>query len=239
VVDGVTFALYPGTLYAPTRDLAAALGWPLRWEGKTGKITLNEVEVSPGAGQQLVDGTTLMSVRALEEWGAAVAWDAEAQAARLTHNGTEVQVRSGRQRVVINREEQRMRAWQGDLLVLDTRVSTGRRGMPTPTGCFNAGPLKRPLLISRKYNNARMPWSVQIAGDYVIHGFHSVPPRAASHGCVRVPLTGGNPARWFYQWVEIGTPIVIQDGWPRDSAGYTRADSARRVSPREGKGERR
>ena len=59
-----------------------------------------------------------------------------------------------------------------------------------------------------------MPWSVQVRGDVVIHGFPSVPPHAASHGCVRVPLTGANPAHWFYTWVETGTPIEIGDAWP-------------------------
>ena len=28
------------------------------------------------------------------------------------------------------------------------------------------------------------------------------------------PLTGTNPARWFYRWVEVGTPILVRDGWP-------------------------
>ena len=111
------------------------------------------------------------------------------------------------------REEQELRAWQGDRLVLETRVSSGRPGHDTPTGSFTAGPLKRPMLISKKYNDAEMPWSVQVRGDVVIHGYPSVPPRAASHGCVRLPLTGANPAHWFYTWVETGTPIEIADDW--------------------------
>jgi len=64
--------------------------------------------------------------------------------------------------------------------VLDTRISSGRPGMETPKGTFEAGPLKRKLLISEKYANAEMPWSVQIRGDSLIHGFASVSPRAAS-----------------------------------------------------------
>jgi len=48
-VAGVTFAHYPGTLYAPLSDLAAAFGWPLRWERTTRTIPLREIEVSPGA----------------------------------------------------------------------------------------------------------------------------------------------------------------------------------------------
>lgn len=31
----------------------------------------------------------------------------------------------------------------------------------------------------------------------------------ASHGCVRLPLTGRNPAKFFYEWVQSGTPVTI------------------------------
>ena len=37
----------------------------------------------------------------------------------------------------------------------------------------------------------------------------SVPKYPASHGCIRVPLTEGNPAKLFYEWVSKGTPIEI------------------------------
>lgn len=74
------------------------------------------------------------------------------------------------------------------------------------------------MLISRTYNDAKMPYSVQIRGDYVIHGYTSVPDYPASHGCVRVPLTAGNPAKWFYEWVSVGTPIVISETWGTSSA---------------------
>jgi hypothetical protein len=50
---------------------------------------------------------------------------------------------------------------------------------------------------------------VQVNGHVFIHGFTSVPGYPASHGCVRVPLTGGNPARFFYEWVDAGTPVEI------------------------------
>jgi hypothetical protein len=194
--------------------LGDSLEWPVHWERETETVYLNDSEIPKEQLRRLPDGTWLVDLRALEERNAVVAWSAERQITEIEYEGREVWVRKGAKRVAINRAAQRMRAWQGDLLVLDTRVSTGRPSMPTPTGTFTAGPLKRRMLISRKYDNAKMPWSVQIQGDYVIHGYHSVPPRAASHGCVRVPLTGPNPAKWFYEWIKVGTPITIQDGWP-------------------------
>ena len=54
-----------------------------------------------------------------------------------------------------------------------------------------------------------MPWSVQVSGNVFVHGFTSVPDYPASHGCIRVPLTGRNPAKFFYEWINVGTPIAI------------------------------
>ena len=42
-----------------------------------------------------------------------------------------------------------------------------------------------------------------------VHGFTSVPYYPASHGCIRLPLTGGNPAKFFYEWTDTGTPVKV------------------------------
>ena len=55
-----------------------------------------------------------------------------------------------------------------------------------------------------------MPWSVQITGHIFVHGFTSVPRSPASHGCIRLPLDEGNPAYFFYQWIDRGTPVRIR-----------------------------
>lgn len=70
-----------------------------------------------------------------------------------------------------------------------------------------------------------MPWSVQVHRNIFIHGFPSVPPRAASHGCIRRPLTGRNPARWFYEGVTPGTPLQIGDAWPGEAGECTSSGS--------------
>ena len=54
---------------------------------------------------------------------------------------------------------------------------------------------------------------MQVNGNYSIHGFTSVPDHPASHGCLRMPLAGDNPAKRFFDWVEIGTPIEITGEW--------------------------
>jgi lipoprotein-anchoring transpeptidase ErfK/SrfK len=66
---------------------------------------------------------------------------------------------------------------------------------------------------SRLYHHAPMPYSVHVYGNVFIHGFSYVPPWPASHGCIRMPLDGNNPAKRFYEWVDPGTPIDIVGQW--------------------------
>lgn len=114
----------------------------------------------------------------------------------------------GPKRVEINLTEQKLRAYEGNRVVMQTRISSGRnRG--TPTGNFTAGPYKAENHYSSLYHNAHMPWSVQVHGNIFVHGFAEVPDYPASRGCIRVPVTGNNPAKRFYNWVETGTPIRI------------------------------
>lgn len=115
--------------------------------------------------------------------------------------------RGGPKRVEVDISDQRLRAYEGDRLVMQTRVCTGR-GDSTPKGRYSAG-WKDRHHYSSKYDNAYMPWSVQVAGDVFIHGYSSVPRHPSSHGCIRMPVTGTNPAKRFYEWVDAGTPIRI------------------------------
>ena len=114
-------------------------------------------------------------------------------------------------RVEIDKTQQMLRAYANDRLVLESRVSTGR-GNSTPNGSYHVKGKQR-MHYSKRYDNAPMPYSVQVSGHYFIHGFSHVPNRPASHGCIRLPLTGGNPAKLFYEWVELGTPVEITGRW--------------------------
>jgi lipoprotein-anchoring transpeptidase ErfK/SrfK len=117
-------------------------------------------------------------------------------------------------RVEIDKTTQTLRAYEGDKLILETRVSTGKWDRATPNGQFSAGDKFR-MHHSRLFDNAPMPYSVEVTGNVFIHGFGSVPRWPASHGCVRVPLDGGNPAKRFFEWVEPGTPIEIKGHWEK------------------------
>lgn len=110
-------------------------------------------------------------------------------------------------RVEIDKTRQLLRAYEDERLVLESRVSTGR-GNSTPNGSYQVQGKQR-MHYSKLYHHAPMPYSVQVSGHYFIHGFSYVPNRPASHGCIRLPLTGVNPAELFYEWVELGTPVEI------------------------------
>ena len=114
----------------------------------------------------------------------------------------------GEKRVRIDKTVQTLTAFEGERQVLQSQVSTGKPGHGTPTGNFKAGS-KSLMHYSKLYDNAPMPYSVQVSGNYFIHGYTSVPNYPASHGCIRMPLSGDNPAKRFYEWVESGTPISI------------------------------
>ena len=119
--------------------------------------------------------------------------------------------RTSHKRVVIDKTHQILRGYEGDRLVFQSRISTGK-GNSTPSGRFHVRGKER-MHYSRRYDNAPMPFSIHLRGHYFIHGFSFVPDYPASHGCIRLPLRNGNPARRFYQWVDIGTPVIIRGEW--------------------------
>jgi L,D-transpeptidase-like protein len=214
-LDGISFAGEPGVLYLPIPEAIEALHLPARWDRRSRTLRFQNRRIRRSRFRSLVDSTPLISLRHLKHLGARVKWDWVRNVAVLTHGERQVWVRKGVKRIAVNRARQRLRAWQGDRLVLETRVSTGMASHRTPPGLFTAGPFKSPMHYSSLYNNAPMPWTVQVYGDVCIHGSTSVPGYPASHGCIRVPLTNGNPARWIYRWIDRGAAVVIRDRWPR------------------------
>ncbi len=213
-MNGITFAEKPSALFVDIRKIADALGWALRWEQTSRTLDINDRRVtSADTVRRLPDGTALLAVSALRSLGGDVFWDATDGSATIKNGLSLVQIARGAKRVEVDCATQRLRAWQGDTLLLDTPVSTGRAGRRTPTGEFAAGPYKARIHYSSLYNEAPMPFSVQVTGNIFIHGFSSVPRYPASHGCIRVPLNAGNPAQWFYEWIDRGTPIRIKGLW--------------------------
>jgi len=73
------------------------------------------------------------------------------------------------------------------------QVSTGATGN-TPVGAWHV------YSKLRGYNALGMYYSLFFRGGFAIHGYHSVPPFPASHGCVRIPIWAAYSLfnRWAY-----------------------------------------
>jgi hypothetical protein len=104
--------------------------------------------------------------------------------------GDHVEVSKGRQVLFLVREGK---------VALITPVSTGATGN-TPLGHWH--------VYSKVpgFNAKAMYYSSFFVGGFAIHGYHSVPPYPASHGCVRIPLW---IAPRVYSLLGYGTPVYI------------------------------
>ena len=213
--DGVTFAnTGSSTVYFPLRELSKNLGWKLT--GPLNALVLNGRHIPASTLRKLPDGTKLVDIQWLKKAGAFVNPVPKTGLTTIKdakHTGKAFYVRRGQKRVFINKKEQMLIAYQGQRTLLRSNVSTGRGGQETPLGLFRAKG-KEKMHKSRLYDDVPMPWSVHVVGNVFIHGFKSTPANGSS-GCIRLPLSGGNPARWFYYWTDIGTPITVSGKWPK------------------------
>ena len=93
-------------------------------------------------------------------------------------------------------------------------VLAGRNGKPQHTFHVSTGTIATPSdqggyrFYRREpgYNNVGMYYSVYYNGGEAIHGYHSVPPHPASHGCIRNPIPN---SVFIYNWVELGMKIWV------------------------------
>lgn len=135
---------------------------------------------------------------------------------------------SGNERwVEIDLSEQKLRAWDGDQLFLETLVSTGLPFSPTPTGEFHIWTKFRATKMSggvgrNYYYLPNVPYvmffeNAQVPGHkgYSLHGtyWHNDFGKQKSHGCVNLPTP---IAEKLYQWT---SPVLA------DEAVFQRASS--------------
>jgi hypothetical protein len=213
-LDGISFADDPHMLFVAVEEIALALRWEMQLDQESGQISLNGHLLDAAHLRKLTNGTSLVPLDELQRAGATITWSDDGMQALVASDHRKIAIPFGNKRVEVDLSNQRLRAYQGERLVLDSAISTGREGKKTPSGEFKAGPVKSRMHRSRLYHNAPMPWSVQVHENIFIHGFRKVPRRPSSHGCIRLPLTGANPAKWFYNWIDLGTPISIKGHWP-------------------------
>ena len=92
-------------------------------------------------------------------------------------------------------------------------IDGGRVAADLPHLLGRAGDADRPREVPRLPQDARAStpraWSHSsyFIRGYAIHGYASVPPYNASHGCLRVPVPN---ARSIYDWLRIGDVVWVE-----------------------------
>lgn len=118
--------------------------------------------------------------------------------------------------VAIDLSQQTLYRYQNGSLLDSYLISSGKSGTPTPTGDFKIY-LKRPKVrmswyygpsSPMNYDLPNVPWVASFKGLYTIHGtyWHHNFGHPMSHGCVNMRTP---EAKIVYDWVDIGTPVVI------------------------------
>ena len=126
------------------------------------------------------------------------------------------QVKSEFRKIIIDLSEQKMFLHDGDVVIGEFLVSTGKTGMETPTGIFQIYE-KRARAWSRMAG-LWMPYWIMIDPIRGI-GIHELPewPNGykegtyhlglpVSHGCIRL---GIGSAEFVYNWAEVGMSVEI------------------------------
>ncbi|MBY0310123.1 L,D-transpeptidase [Patescibacteria group bacterium] len=133
-----------------------------------------------------------------------------------THDG----ISTSTKRIIVDRSEQKLYAYDGDTVFMDTSISTGLELTPTPRGTFTIfkktpsrymqGPLPY-LAVSKYYDLPGVPWNLYFTEQgAVIHGayWHDSFGKRYSSGCVNMrPYE----ARTLYTWAELGTTVTVRD----------------------------
>lgn len=121
----------------------------------------------------------------------------------------------GAKSIVVDLSDQHLYAYEGDTLVFDTPVSTGRDGFNTPPGTFSVYAKLRIQdmkgnLGGESYYVPDVPHVMYINGGVAIHGTYwhnQFGIRRMSHGCINAPLAA---AEWLYNWAPMGTTTVVR-----------------------------
>lgn len=111
--------------------------------------------------------------------------------------------------IEVNLSEQRLYAWEGDVLLNSFLVSTGTWAHPTVTGTFKIWNKTAIQAMSGPgYYLPNVPWVMYFYEDYGIHGtyWHNNFGTPMSHGCVNMTIPD---AEWLYNWASYGTVVKV------------------------------
>jgi lipoprotein-anchoring transpeptidase ErfK/SrfK len=84
-------------------------------------------------------------------------------------------------------------------------ISSGATGN-TPVGAWHI--LWKAPATGTWLGSATLYRTMTFHGNFAIHGYYSVPPYPASHGCVRVPIW---EADWLYNQSPVGERVYVYE----------------------------
>jgi lipoprotein-anchoring transpeptidase ErfK/SrfK len=136
--------------------------------------------------------------------------------------------------IIVSLPKQRAYLMTGNEVVIDSPISSGKKGHTSPSGSFKILE-KDPNHHSSLYGDfvdargrvvragvsmhidaapsgthfvgAAMTWFMRLTGDGVGMHVGILPGYPASHGCVRMP---SDAAKLFYDHIKVGTPVEVQ-----------------------------
>ncbi len=115
-----------------------------------------------------------------------------------------------RKEIVVQLEKQIATAYENGRVIKSVTVSTGLPGTPTVSGEFSIY-VKRPsqTMSGPGYYLPDVPYVMYFYQSYGLHGtyWHDNFGEPMSHGCVNLRTPD---AEWFYNWAEIGTPVLVK-----------------------------
>ncbi len=136
--------------------------------------------------------------------------------------------------VIVSLPKQRAYLMTANEIIIDSPISSGKRGHDTPFGSFkvlekdpnhhsslygdfvdHSGRVVRAGVSMHidaapsgtHFQGAAMKWFMRLTGEGVGMHVGILPGYPASHGCVRMP---SDAAKLFYDHVKVGTPVEVQ-----------------------------
>ena len=136
--------------------------------------------------------------------------------------------------IIVSLEKQRAYLMLGEQIVIDSPVSSGKRGHTSPSGSVKVlekdpnhhsslygdfvdsfGRIVRAGVSMHidaapsgtHFQGAEMKWFMRLTDEGVGMHVGILPGYPASHGCIRMPSDG---AKLFYDHVKVGTPVEVE-----------------------------
>ena len=117
----------------------------------------------------------------------------------------------GERKIVIDLSDQSLTAYQGDVVVLHTIVSTGKAATPTRVGEFATYlKYKSQHMSGEDYDLPGVPWVMYYDDEYAIHGayWHANFGIPTSHGCTNMTIP---ESKALYTWAPMGTRVIVEE----------------------------